>query len=69
MAFSKQFPKTTDKSTYPKWVEVNLSDAEESEQEAKARVRNIQLFKDSIEDAKNIIHEMTPKNQVLYCKK
>ena len=57
MPFSKTFPKTTNKSVYPKWIEVTLTEAEEAEQEAKARLQNIVLMKDCIEDAMQIIKE------------
>jgi len=33
MAFSKSFAKTTEKSVYPKWTEVFLTDDEEREEE------------------------------------
>ncbi|MFH1133204.1 MAG: hypothetical protein V1735_01805 [Nanoarchaeota archaeon] len=52
MAFSKSFPKRSDKSVYPNWVDVRLSDEEERAIEAKARQENIRLFKECIVDAK-----------------
>ncbi len=58
MAFSKSFPRTTDKSAYPRWEEVFLTEAEEKESEEKARVENIELMKKSIDDAKKIMSEM-----------
>ena len=36
-------------------MEISLTDAEEKEQEVKARIRNIELFKECVEDAKSII--------------
>ncbi|MFH0875102.1 MAG: hypothetical protein V1859_04130 [archaeon] len=51
MVFYKTFPKESDKSNYPKWIEVALSDAEEREQEAVARRENIEMLKQCIEDA------------------
>ncbi|MBN2459519.1 hypothetical protein JXB28_04515 [Candidatus Woesearchaeota archaeon] len=54
MAFSKAFAKTTDKSVYPKWVEVFLSEEEEKEEEKKCREENIRLMKECISDAKKI---------------
>ncbi|MEK6916894.1 MAG: hypothetical protein AABW92_04065 [Nanoarchaeota archaeon] len=55
MGFNKSFPHTTDKSVYPKWEEIELSDDEENEQEILARKENIQRMKESIDDAKTII--------------
>lgn len=54
MAFSKSFAKTTEKSVYPKWVEVFLSEEEEREEERKCREENIRLMKECIDDAKKI---------------
>ena len=56
MVFSKRFPKSTDGS-YPKWVDVALSEEEEIHVEQSATKENIQLFKDCIEDAKKLIDE------------
>ena len=55
MGYSKSFPHTTDKSVYPKWEEIKLTDQEEQEQEVKARYDNIKKMNECIEDAKNII--------------
>ncbi len=55
MAFSKSFPKTTDKSNYPIWEEVFLTDEEEKEQEKKCRSENGELMKECIDDAKVLI--------------
>ena len=57
MAFSKTFPKSSDKSTYPNWIEVFLTEAEEKEQEALCRTENIKIMKECMEDAKDIIKE------------
>jgi len=57
MVFSKSFPKTTDKSVYPKWEEVYLTEAEEAEVDAKAHKENLDLMKKCIEDAKKIFSE------------
>ncbi len=61
MAFSKTFPKSSDKSVYPKWIEVFLTEAEEKEQEALCRSENIKLMKECIEDAKAIMNEKNLK--------
>ncbi len=55
MAFSKSFPRTTDKSVYPKWEEIFLSDSEEREIEKEAHRENIRLMEKCIDDAKDII--------------
>ena len=55
MAFSKTFPKTSDKSVYPKWIEVEISDGEERIEEEKCRQDNIKLMKECIEDSKKIM--------------
>jgi len=54
MAFSKSFAKTTEKSVYPKWIEVFLSEEEERGEEQKCRHENIRLMKECLEDAKKI---------------
>ena len=55
MTYSKSFPRTTDKSTYPIWEEIKLTDVEETEQEVRTRKENINLMKECITDAKEII--------------
>ena len=55
MGFSKSFPRTTDKSVYPIWEEISLTEAEESEQESIARRENIEKMHQCIKDAKTII--------------
>lgn len=57
LAFSKTFPKTTDKSVYPKWIEVYLTDLEEREEELNARKKNIEIMKECVDDAKKIIDD------------
>ena len=53
--FSKSYPRTTDKSTYPVWEEISLSGEEEKAQESIARSENINKMKECIADAKKII--------------
>ena len=55
MAFSKAFPKRSDKSAYPRWEDVGLSEEEEKEVEALAREENIRLFQECIQDARKIL--------------
>jgi hypothetical protein len=54
MAFSKSFAKTTEKSVYPKWVEVYLTEEEEREEEKKCKAENVRLMKECLEDARKI---------------
>ncbi|MAG16098.1 hypothetical protein CMO88_03485 [Candidatus Woesearchaeota archaeon] len=54
MVFSKRFPKTTEGSVYPKWVEISLTEEEEKEVEQLAREEHVKLFKDCVEDAKKV---------------
>jgi len=61
MTFSKSFPKTTDKSVYPKWVEVFLTEEEEKEVEDQCRKENIALMKECARDAKKIIEQQELK--------
>ncbi len=61
MAFYKRFPKRTEGSVYPKWVEISLSDDEEREIEQKAREEQIKLFKECIEDAQKVAVERNLK--------
>jgi len=62
MAFSKSFPNTVEGSNYPKWEEVFISDEEERLEEQKAKEENINLMKECIDDAKNIIKEKELKD-------
>ncbi|MBN1502519.1 hypothetical protein JW930_03170 [Candidatus Woesearchaeota archaeon] len=57
MVFYKTFPRETDKSVYPKWEEITLSDVEEKEQEIIARRENIGLMKECIDDAGEIMKQ------------
>jgi len=61
MPFSKSFPRVTDKSVYPVWEEIFLSDEEEQLEEQKCKEENIRLMKECIDDAKKIIEEKNLK--------
>ncbi len=54
MTFSKSFPRTSDKTAYPSWEEITLNDEEEREVDRRARVENIKLMEECIEDARKI---------------
>lgn len=62
MAYSKSFPKTIEGSNYPKWEEVYLSIKEESLVDKKARSENIDLMKECVSDAKEIITDTKLKD-------
>lgn len=62
MAFSKSFPKTTEKTVYPKWEEVFLTEEEEKEQEKLSRDENFELMKECIDDARNIFEQKQLKS-------
>jgi len=62
MAFSKSFPRTIDKSTYPVWEEIYLSDEEEKAVEKECKEENITLMKECIDDAQKIFSEKNLKN-------
>jgi hypothetical protein len=55
MPFSKSFPKRSDKSAYPRWDDVFLSEDEEKTVESQARQENIQLMKECLRDARLIL--------------
>lgn len=57
MPFSKTFPKSTEKSVYPKWEEVYLTSEEERQVEDDVRKKNIDLMKQCIDDARVIAQE------------
>ena len=62
MVYSKAFPKRSDKSVYPKWEEVELSDEEEKQIEQESRAENITLMMQCIVDAKKIFMEKDLKD-------
>lgn len=62
MAFSKSFPKTTDKSVYPKWEEMYLSDEEEKDIMQKCKEENLSLMKECVEDANKIFSDKNLKD-------
>lgn len=55
MPFSRSFPRTTEKSVYPRWEEVSLTEEEEKEVEVLSHEENIRLLKRCIDDAKSIM--------------
>lgn len=62
MAFSKSFPKKSKLSNYPEWEEIILTAAEEKLEESNARNENINLMKECIEDAKEVIKDKKLKD-------
>ncbi|RMF55972.1 hypothetical protein D6745_00615 [Candidatus Woesearchaeota archaeon] len=57
MVFGKSFPRTSEKSSYPVWEEIFLTEEEEREEERKAREENVKLMKECIDDARTIIKD------------
>lgn len=55
MPYSKSFARNVKGSSYPKWEEITISGEEEAEQERLARIENIELMKECIDDAKGIV--------------
>ena len=62
MGFSKAFPVRSDKSVYPRWEDVELSEAEEKEAEALARSENAKIMKECLRDAREILKEENLKD-------
>ena len=60
--FSKSFPRTTDKSSYPIWEEIVLSDNEEKEIEEISKKENIELMKKCFDEARKILSEKNLKD-------
>jgi hypothetical protein len=57
MAFSKTFPKKSDKSAYPNWIEIYLTEEEERAAEEECRAENNKAMRECIEDARMIVQE------------
>lgn len=57
MAFSKAFPRTTDKSVYPKWRDIYLTEDEERQVSEQARKENIKIMKSCLDDAREIFRD------------
>lgn len=55
MAFKKSFPHKTDKSVYPKWKEIELTDKEEKKAEKECRKRNVKVMQQCLGDAEKIV--------------
>lgn len=56
MAFSKSFPRRG-KTNYPVWEDIFLSEEEEQAAEREARVENVRLMKECLDDAKAVLAE------------
>ena len=57
MAYSKNFPRTVDGSNYPRWEEVHLTEEEEEQEEEKCRKDNIEIMKECVDDAREVMRE------------
>ncbi len=54
MSFSKSFPRTVGKSSYPVWEEVSLSDDEEKRIEKTATVENTHIMEKCVRNAERL---------------
>ncbi len=54
MTFSKSFPKKKD-TGYPEWEEITLTDEEEKDIDNTARMENLALLNQCLEDAKSLL--------------
>ena len=61
MSFYKSFPKRTEKTIYPRWEEISLSAEEEKLIEQKAAAENVELMKQSIDEAMKIFEDKNLK--------
>ncbi len=68
MAFTKSFPKRTDKLSIPKWEEITLSEGEERQVEEEARLHNIALMKQCIDDARRMMIDKNLNQEILIVK-
>ncbi|MBN1274971.1 hypothetical protein JXA12_01640 [Candidatus Woesearchaeota archaeon] len=55
MAFSKPFPKRSDKSVYPQWEDVTLTPEEEAKAEKACREANQKIMAECLEDAEKLL--------------
>ncbi|MBS3172563.1 hypothetical protein J4438_03210 [Candidatus Woesearchaeota archaeon] len=62
MTFSKSFPKTDKKTTYPIWEEISLSNEEEKKVENLAEKETISQMKKCISQARQIMKETNLKD-------
>ncbi len=62
MTFTKSFPKEVPGSRLPEWIEITLSDAEETAVEAIAREQHMLLMKECLTDAQQIVQDKTLKD-------
>ncbi|MBT6995582.1 hypothetical protein HN865_05265 [Candidatus Woesearchaeota archaeon] len=57
MTFSKSFPRTDDKTTYPTWEEIILNFDSEGIIDSEARSENLKLMRECIEDARKLFSD------------
>ncbi len=55
MVYTKAFPKRSDKSVYPQWEEVSLTEEEEIIEEKKCREENNRIMAECLSDAKRLL--------------
>lgn len=54
MVFCRSFPKTVKGQNYPQWIDMYLNKEEEKEENNKARLENMEILENCIEDAKKV---------------
>ena len=57
MPFSKTFPKEVEGQSFPKWVEVSLTEEQEKALGEDARKENIKIMQECIKDAQGIMEK------------
>jgi hypothetical protein len=62
MTFSKSFPRTDGKTTYPVWEEIVLDSEKEKIIGKNARFENIELMKECIEDSRKLFSDSNLKD-------
>ena len=55
MVYSKNFPRSVEGSNYPCWEEIYLTLEEEEQEEEKSRQDNINIMKQCVDDARQIM--------------
>ncbi len=54
MAFTKPFPRRSEKSAYPMWEDITLTDEQEKQAEEDARKANLEIMSKCIDDARKL---------------
>jgi len=57
MTYSKNFPRTVEGTNFPKWEEICLTGDEDLAEEKRCRTDNLEVMKECIDDAKQLMAE------------